>query len=123
VILVDTSVWVGHFRSGSPELARALRDGEVLGHPHVVGELACGNLRDRATILGLLRDLPVAVLATHEEALECIERNRLQGKGLGWTDVHLLASALLTPVRLWTLDAALAREAKRCGAAWERASR
>lgn len=121
MILVDTSVWVAHFRSGSLELARALRDGEVLGHPHVVGELACGNLHNREAILGLLGDLPGAVPATHEEALECIERNRLQGKGLGWTDVHLLTSALLTPARLWTLDSALAREAKRCGAAWERA--
>jgi predicted nucleic acid-binding protein len=123
VILVDTSVWVAHLRSTSQELGRVLRDGEVLGHPHVVGELACGNLHNRAAILGLLRDLPGAVQATHEEALECIERNRLQGKGLGWTDVHLLTSALLTPARLWTLDAALAREAKRCGAAWARAPR
>ncbi len=119
MILADTSVWVAHLRSGSPKLARALDDGDVLGHPHVVGELACGNLRNRAAILELLAELPQAVLATDQEALECIEANRLHGKGLGWTDVHLLASALLTPVRLWTLDQALAREAKRCGVAWE----
>lgn len=117
MILADTSVWVAHLRSGSPDLARALDEGEVLGHPHVIGELACGNLRNRKEILSLLTDLPQAIQATHQEALECIERNRLQGKGLGWTDVHLLASALLTPSRLWTLDAALAREAKRCGVA------
>jgi len=123
VILVDTSVWVAHLRSGSPALSRALLDGEVLGHPHVLGELACGNLRDRAAILGLIADLPAAAQATHPEALECIERNRLHGKGLGWTDAHLLASALLTPTRLWTLDAALAREARRCGVAWEPAPR
>jgi len=117
VILVDTSVWVGHLRATSPELERALLDGEVLIHPFVIGELACGNLRDRASVLELLSDLPRAAEATHDEALACIERNRLQGKGLGWTDVHLLASALLTPARLWTLDAALRREAKRCGVA------
>jgi predicted nucleic acid-binding protein len=115
VILADTSLWVGHLRSGSRELADALTDGEVLGHPHVTGELACGNLRNRVAILQLLRDLPQAMLATEEEALRCIERNRLHGRGLGWTDVHLLASALLTPARLWTLDRALAREARRLG--------
>jgi predicted nucleic acid-binding protein len=119
VILADTSVWVDHLRSGSRDLAQALTEGEVLGHPHVTGELACGNLRNRAAILQLLRDLPAAVLATEEEALQCIERNHLQGRGLGWTDVHLLASALLTPARLWTLDGPLAREARRCGVACE----
>ena len=117
MILADTSVWVAHLRSTSRELARALGDGEVLGHPHVRGELACGNLRNRAGILELLRDLPQAVLATQDEALECLERNRLYGRGLGWTDVHLLASARLTPARLWTLDVALAREAARQGVA------
>lgn len=115
MILVDTSLWVDHLRSSSPGLAAALTDGEVLGHPHVTGELACGNLRNRVAILQLLRDLPQAALATEEEALHCIEKNRLHGRGLGWTDVHLLASALLTPARLWTLDGALAREARRCG--------
>ncbi len=115
MIIVDTSVWVDHLRSGSRVLADALTGGEVLGHPHVTGELACGSLRNRVTVLQLLRDLPEAVLATEEEALQCIAENRLWGRGLGWTDVHLLASALLTPARLWTLDGALAREARRCG--------
>lgn len=119
MVLVDASVWVAHLRIGVPALARTLNGGAALGHPHVVGELACGNLHNREAILALLADLPQAVLATHEEALACIEGNRLSGKGLGWTDVHLLASALLTPVRLWTLDEALAREAKRCGVALE----
>ncbi|MHB8418661.1 MAG: type II toxin-antitoxin system VapC family toxin [Myxococcales bacterium] len=117
MILADTSVWVDHLRVGVPELARLLNAGEVLGHPHVVGELACGNLRRRADILRLLRELPSAELATEDEVLECVERNRLQGAGLGWTDVHLLASALLTPCSLWTRDAALKRATARCGIA------
>jgi predicted nucleic acid-binding protein len=108
-------VWVEHLRTGSRKLAGALEAGEVLGHPHVTGELACGTLRHCEAILRLLRDLPQAVLATEDEALQCIEKNRLHGRGLGWTDVHLLASALLTPARLWTLDAALAREARHLG--------
>jgi predicted nucleic acid-binding protein len=115
VILADTSVWVAHLRSGRSELVHALEEGEVLGHPHVLGELACGNLRQRATVLELLRDLPQAVTASDAEALACIEQHALDGRGLGWTDVHLLAAALLSRARLWTLDRALDREARRCG--------
>ena len=117
MILADTSVWIEHLRSGSPELGRLLTRGEVLGHPHVTGELACGNLRGRTSLLRLLEDLPRAVVATDDEALHCIDQNHLHGRGLGFFDVHLLASALLTPARLWTLDPALAREARRCGIA------
>ena len=113
MILADTSVWIAHLRLGSEELKRSLEAGEVLCHPHVVGELACGNFRNRGGILELLRALPVATTATEDEVLACIERNHLYGTGLGYTDVHLLASALLTPTRLWTHDAALGREARR----------
>ena len=119
MILVDTSTWVDHLRSNSAELARALTEGVVLGHPCVLGELACGNLHGRQNTLELLRDLPQAVRATDEEALECIERNKLHGRGIGWIDVQLLASALLSSARLWTLDGPLSREAKRCGVACE----
>jgi predicted nucleic acid-binding protein len=117
MILTDTSVWVGHLRVGTPALVRALDSGQVLAHPHVIGELACGNLRNRGGVLQLLHDLPRATLATEDEALACIEQNRLRGRGLGWTDAHLIASALLTPCQLWTIDVALAREAGRCGIA------
>ncbi len=113
MILADTSVWIAHLRHGSEDLRRALEAGEVLCHPHVVGELACGNLRNRENILEFLRALPAATVATDDEVLACIERNRLYGTGLGYTDIHLLASAMLTPTRLWTLDAALGREVRR----------
>jgi len=113
VILADTSVWIAHFRHGSEDLKRSLDAGEVLCHPHVVGELACGNLRNRDDILEYLRALPGATTATDDEVVACIERNRLYGTGLGYTDVHLLASAMLTPTRLWTFDAALGRAARR----------
>lgn len=113
--LVDTSVWIQHLRSDLPALRRALEGGEVLAHPHVVGELACGHLRGRAAVLELLAALPVGTVASHDETLACIEHHRLHGKGLGWIDAHLVASALLTPAVLWTLDGALAREARRCG--------
>jgi len=113
VILADTSVWITHFRRGSDELKRALEAGEVLCHTHVVGELACGNLRSRTSILEFMQALPSTTLATDEEVLACLERNHLYGSGLGCSDVHLLASAMLTLTRLWTFDEALARHAKR----------
>ena len=116
-VLVDTSVWIDHLRRGSRELAELLNQGVVVVHPFVVGELACGNLRNRAEILALLQALPSAPLVEHDEALEFLESEDLQGSGLGWIDVHLLASARLQNVGLWSLDKALASAAARLGIA------
>ncbi len=105
MILVDTSVWVDHLRSGEPALATALEGGHVLMHPFVLGELACGNLKNRSEVLRLLGDLPVAPTATDPEVLGLIERRALMGRGIGYIDAHLLASAALADVgRLWTRD-------------------
>jgi predicted nucleic acid-binding protein len=113
VIIVDTSVWIEHLRRGNPELAEALERGEVLTHPFVIGELACGQIRNRRELLDLLGALPGAVVASDEEALLFIEEHALMGKGVGYIDVHLLASVALTAgTRLWTMDGALARVAK-----------
>jgi predicted nucleic acid-binding protein len=108
VILVDTSVWVDHLRRGLPHLATRLQAGEVLIHPWVIGELACGHLRQRRQVLSLLQGLPTAVVASDEEALLLIERNQLMGRGIGYVDAHLLASARLSRCRLWTQDRRLA---------------
>jgi len=107
MILVDTSVWVRHLREGDPDLERLLNNGEVMCHPFIVGELACGNLGNRQEILSLLQLLPQAPQAKHEEVLRFIEQNHLMGKGLGYIDVHLSASAVLTGVPIWTRDKAL----------------
>jgi predicted nucleic acid-binding protein len=111
MVLVDTSVWVFHLRNGSPELADLLNDGKVLCHPFILGELACGNLKDRPIILSYLELLPTSIVAEHQEVLSFIENNRLMGKGLGYVDVHLLASAVLTGVLIWTLDKKLSQTA------------
>lgn len=103
-MLVDTSVWVDHFRCGNGALIRLLNRGEVRSHPFVIGELSCGNLRSRKEILSLLAALPQAVVAGHQETLAFVEANRLMGRGIGWVDVHLLASARLMGIPLWTLD-------------------
>ena len=109
MILVDTSVWVDHLREGAPALAAALEQGSVLTHPFVLGELACGNLKNRSEVLRLLGELPGAPIATDAEALDFIERRALMGRGIGYIDVHLLASvALAGTARLWTRDKRLA---------------
>jgi len=105
VILVDASVWVDHLRRGEPDLIDALDSGLVLMHPFVLGELACGNLKRRTDVLSLMSTLPQAAMATDNEALEFIDRRRLMGRGIGYIDVHLLASALLMGTsKLWTRD-------------------
>lgn len=105
--LVDTSVWIDHLRHGDPELSALLDEGMVLVHPFVVGEIACGTLRQRHVVLGHLRHLPEAPLATEAEVHHLLEGHRLEGKGLGWIDLHLLASARLAAVPLITRDRAL----------------
>jgi predicted nucleic acid-binding protein len=115
VILVDTSVWVGHLRTGDTRLRRLLNEGQVLCHPFVIGELSCGHLRNRGELVALLRALPEANVVEHEEALVFVEHHRLGGAGIGWVDVHLLASAVLARASLWTLDLPLVRAAHRLG--------
>jgi predicted nucleic acid-binding protein len=109
MVLVDTSVWVAHLRDGNKRLEALLHEGHVLCHPLIIGELACGNLKNRGPILSFLRQLPMATIARHEEVLIFIERHALMGKGLGWIDTHLLASTFLSKAQLWTLDKSLDR--------------
>jgi predicted nucleic acid-binding protein len=111
MVLVDTSVWVSHLRDGNTELVSLLNDGRVFCHPLIVGELACGNLKDRAVILSFLQLLPMSIEAEHEEVLSFIENNLLMGKGMGYVDAHLISSAVLTGVPIWTLDKKLAHAA------------
>lgn len=117
MILVDTSVWIDHLRVADRQLAGLLLDEAVLCHPFVVGELACGALRRRAEILELLRNLPQAPLVDHEEVLAFVEIHALMKSGLGWVDVHLLASATLAGQRFLTRDHRLAQAARRLGVA------
>ena len=124
MILVDTSVWVEHLRRREPILAAALNANEVLMHPFVLGELACGNLNRRAEVLSLMRELPPAPVVTEDEALDFIDRRKLMGRGVGYVDVHLLASVVLTEsTSLWTRDKWLASLADDLGRAFTRAER
>ena len=117
MILVDTSVWIDHLRATNRQLAGLLLEAQVLCHPFVVGELACGALKRRAEILALLRNLPRAPVVDDEEVLSFIEAHALMGSGLGWVDVHILASVCLAGERLWTGDHRLSQAARRLGVA------
>jgi len=113
MILVDTSVWVDHLRYGNPRLASLLEEGAVVCHPFVIGELACGNLPYRADTLSRLHDLPRTGVAGQDEVMSLIDIHRLMGMGLGFIDVHLLASARLAGIPLWTRDLQLKKAATR----------
>jgi len=105
MIMVDTSIWIDHLRAGESALEKLLEAGRVWTHPFVVGELACGNLKHRKSILSCLKDLPIARVATDDETLVYIEAHALMGRGIGYIDAHLLASVALTgSTRLWTRD-------------------
>lgn len=108
MILVDTSVWVEHLKIGDPDLVHLLNDGQVLGHPFVLAELALGGLRNRKDVMAAMAGLPQSVVATHEEVMTMIDSRRLWGRGVGFVDAHLLASAALSGARLWTRDRGLA---------------
>lgn len=118
MILIDTSVWIEHLRTGHQELAHLLDADQALIHPFVVGELACGNLARRQEVLAMLQDLPALPAAENSEVLYFIGRNQLMGLGIGYIDMHLLAAvALAPPARLWTRDKRLEAAADRLGLA------
>ena len=103
--LVDTSLWIDHLQRVDPLLQRLLRDGNVLCHPMVIGEIAVGSFKQRTVILAQLSALPRTIMASHDEALRFIMRHALYGRGVGYIDVHLLAAVKLTPgSSLWTRD-------------------
>ncbi len=113
--LVDTSIWIEHLRSHLPQLATALVEGTVATHPWVIGELACGHLQNRQTLLGLLNGLPHVSVATDDEVLRTIENGRLMGRGIGFIDAHLLTSAMLSQTTIWTADKRLGAVASELG--------
>jgi predicted nucleic acid-binding protein len=117
LILVDTSVWVDHLRRGDAQLVDLLESNAVIMHPFVIGEIACGSLSDRAMTLELLHHLPSATVADADEVLGYIDRHRLHGKGIGYVDIHLLASTAISGAKLWTRDKRLRVVAQELGCA------
>jgi len=104
MVLVDTSIWVDHLRKGNRHLEKLLLDAEVICHSFIIGELACGNLKNRSEILTLLQSLPVIPTIDLDECLFFIDQHLLYGSGIGFVDIHLLASSILTDTPIWTAD-------------------
>lgn len=104
MILVDTSIWIDHIRKANRRLIGLLEAELVSMHPWIVGELACGNLADRARMLHLLRSLPRIAVPTDDEVLFFIDKHNISGKGVGYLDMHLLAAAALGSLKIWTCD-------------------
>lgn len=115
MILLDASVWIDHLRSSESHLVQLLTDGRILMHPFVIGEVALGSIAQRAIVIDVLENFPRAPVATHEEVLSLIEHEHLHGLGIGYVDVHLLASARLAGALLWTRDRRLRAAADRLG--------
>lgn len=112
-VLVDSSIWLDHFRHGIRELGLLMEKDVVSTHPFVVGELACGNLKDRKAFLASMAKLDTVPTVTLQEVLHLLEANRLAGQGLDWVDVNLLGSALVAGNSLWTRDKALHKAAEK----------
>ena len=120
MILADTSVWIDHLRTRDHHLALLLAEGQTLMHPMVIGELACGNVGNRAEVFSLLRTMPRVTVATDDEVLFFIEYHQLMGRGIGYIDAHLLASVVMTPpAMLWTVDRRLMSLADELGVAYD----
>ncbi len=115
MVLVDSSIWIDHLRSGHPVLQELLHDTKVLTHPMVIGELACGQIGNRREVFRHLDRLPLVQRAIDFEVLAMIEDHRLYGMGIGWIDAHLLASARLDACRLLTRDKSLLGAAEQVG--------
>ncbi len=118
-VVVDTCIWVKHFRARNSMLERLLEDGEVLSHPLVVGELAMGSLKDRQQALWSLSRLGRPPLATEAETMQMVEARKLWGRGIQWNDAQILASVAIGGVKLWTGDLRLYDIATEMGVAWK----
>ena len=118
-ILVDTSVWIKHLRENEKNLVRLLEQGLVACHPFIIGELACGGIKNRHEIISLLNDLPSTDILDHYDIMEFIEYRKIMNKGIGYVDVHLLGSALVTETPLWTFDKALKKIANQLSISYD----
>ena len=118
-VLVDTSVWVGHFKQRDEQLVALLQAGLVACHPYVVLEVACGSPPRRRDVIDMLRELESVQVATVDELLAFVQQRALFGRGCGYVEVSLLASALLSDqTLLWTLDKRLGAVAAELGRAY-----
>jgi predicted nucleic acid-binding protein len=113
MVLVDTSIWIDHFRNSDLKLEYLLNDGKAFTHTLVIGEIACGNFKNRKLILSLMNALPSISEISREEYFIFLEQHKMYGLGLGFIDINLLASAVLANCELYTRDKALRSAAEK----------
>ena len=104
MVLVDTSIWIDHFNRKNDELEYLLVENQVVLHPYIIAEIACGNLRQRNLILSLLRAMPSVKILSMDEYFLFLEKNKLYGIGLGFVDVNIVGSSLLSNCQIYTRD-------------------
>jgi predicted nucleic acid-binding protein len=120
MVLVDTNIWIDHFLGINKDIVTLLNLGSVACHPFIIGELAAGNLKNRVEILSLFQALPSTPVVEFYEYLEFVESRKLMGQGLGFVDIHILASAVLSGLPLWTGDKRLAEAASDLGVSYKK---
>lgn len=119
MILVDTVIWADHFGKPDSRLIGLLEEGQVHTHPHIIGELALGNLRQHDIVISYLKRLPQSAVASDDDVLAMVRLHRLSGSGIGYSDAHIMTSALQSPgMLLWTRDRRLNAVAHRFGRGW-----
>jgi predicted nucleic acid-binding protein len=124
LVLLDSSIWIDHLREPDTLLSALLQRAELLMHPLVLGEIAMGNMKGRASRMEFLSSLPPADIAENADVVELVHQQHLYGTGLGFVDAHLLASARLMPQTfLWTRDKRLLAAARRLSVAFEEPGR
>ena len=122
MVLVDTSVWIRSLRAEQPytnEMDSLLSQDRIAGHELVYGELLIGDRGGRFKLLASYERIWQATVVPHAEVVSFVRRRRLNGRGIGWIDANLLASALVNRLLLWTADAPLAAVAKELGIAYD----
>ena len=112
LVLADTSIWITHFRVGQNHFIELLEQGLISCHPYIIGELACGSLKNRTEIIKLLEALPTVNVLEHSEVMDFLDSRKLMSIGIGYVDVHLLGASLLSDTPIWTFDRSLVKAAK-----------
>ncbi|HYU09172.1 MAG TPA: PIN domain-containing protein [Gemmatimonadales bacterium] len=118
IILADTAVWIEHWRRRNDRVVQLLENKSLVVHPFVLGEIALGRISSRAAVLADLALLDSPTVAENSDVLGLIKRTPLWGRGIGWVDAHLLATAMLDHIQLWTLDQQLRTAAQELGVAF-----
>ena len=119
MILVDTNIWIQHFRKTDEKLIELLSQGRVILHEWIIGELALGQLKKRSEILLLLDKLPFAKIVSSKETLHMINQQKLFSRGIGWVDAQLLSVCFTENLKIWTEDKSLKRVSKFLKIAYE----